>query len=74
MNARELMAALENVPKDAEIVVGDKIVNAIEFENGRMKKGYLHDEWLPLEHGKQEAVRFTILRELSDGSIAALKL
>lgn len=73
MRVKQLMELLQDAPQDAFIVINDEIIHSIEVENGRDKIGYMVDPWLPLAQGKSQAVRFTAMVELSDGSLTERK-
>lgn len=73
MKVRELVLKLQDMPQDAYIVIDDRVVDNIELESGRHKEGWLTDGWLPFSTGKRDAVRFTRLAELSDGSLTDIK-
>lgn len=73
MKVKDLLLRLQEMPKDAYIVIDNRIVNAVELEDGRFKEGYMVDGWLPFQNGNKEAVRFSYLSELSDGSLTDIK-
>lgn len=74
MKVRELILKLQDMPQDAYVVIDNRIVDNIELESGRHKEGWLADGWLPFATGKKDAVRFTYVTELSDGSLTDFKL
>lgn len=67
MRVKDLIEKLENMPKDAFVVIDNQVVQDIELENGRDKEGYMVNSWKQLDHGNRQAIRFTVLHELSTG-------
>lgn len=73
MKVRSLILKLQDMPQDAHIVIDNMIVDNVDLEEGRFKDGWMNNHWLPLDGGKHDAVRFTRLIELSDGSLSDFK-
>lgn len=73
MKVKDLILALETMPKDAYIVIDNQVVQNIEWEEGRYKDHIMGSYWLPIDRGSKDAVRFTKLVELSDGSLTDVK-
>lgn len=73
MKVKDLILKLQDMPQDAYIVIDNYVVSSIELEEGRFKEGWVVDSWLPFLQGTKDAVRFTRLVELSDGSLTDIK-
>lgn len=73
MRVKDLILKLEGMPRDAYIVIDNQVVANVELEEGRHKEGYMGDYWLPIANGTRDAVRFTRMTELSDGSLTDVK-
>lgn len=67
MKVHELIAALEKMPRGAEVTVNGRDVQGVEKFKARMKEGYGFRQYTKHERGQYDCVGLGHQTELTDG-------
>ncbi|AXQ69359.1 hypothetical protein HOU02_gp366 [Caulobacter phage CcrBL9] len=74
VTVEDAMAILASMPKKAVLVIGNECVAGLSLQEGRVREGYYNKSFKPLEGGRDQAVRFTTVTELSTGEVTEVPL
>lgn len=69
ITVEQAIAILQDMPKKAVLVIAGEAISGIQTQEGRLREGYFNDTFKVVPDGRDTAVVFTTVDELSTGDV-----